>query len=170
MLSQNKHFLVKITKYSNWANNRIRSVLQEIDDQKFCHNLGKIFVNDTNCTNPSIRSIIEHCMMGFYFCIQIMREIPFKPQEIILKLRQTSKNQLIEEWARIDVEYAQLIDKNWGKPVQFNKQDFILNEDFFFAFSNHMIYHRGQIMTAMKLIGAQGIDTDYMTFLNEMTK
>ncbi|WP_371804638.1 DinB family protein [Candidatus Lokiarchaeum ossiferum] len=169
MSTESYSLILKMPKYNKWANDQIRNMLEVLPEEKFDQNLGNLFVNDTNFKNPSIRSLIEHCMMGFYFTSNIMQKKEFEPEQIIKRMHTLNKTQLLKEWEQLDTKYVELIPQHLNTEVEWNEKSIKLNDDFLFTFLNHSTHHRAQLMVAMRMIGENGCDTDYMSFIQSFS-
>jgi hypothetical protein len=161
-------FIKQIAEYSAWTSEKLSKNLVKTSDEKFNYDIGSKFVNDTECPTSSLRSIIEHCMIGLEFGSHIIKSLAWDERDIIQNFRLFTKEQLIERWGRQYIAFKQLLLDNIGKTVLFNNEEIYLGSDFFFTFFNHLTYHSGQFMNALKIVGEETIDIDYMTFLKEI--
>lgn len=127
-------------------------------------------MNDTNCPSSSIRSLVEHVMMGLTFSSYVMQERTFQPNKIIDSFRELSKKQLLQRWLEITEDFVRAFKKSFGKSVKFRDRKIKIDEDFVFAFTNHVVYHRGQINIALKMVGEETNDADYGEYNREMNK
>jgi uncharacterized damage-inducible protein DinB len=151
----------KIVHYTHWANKQIIDLLKSIPTKKFEEAFPSLFVNDTNCPSSSIRSLTEHILMGLLFSGKVMREKKFQPEETINSLREMTKEQLLEKWLEVSEEFVAAFTEAYGKAVRFKERKIIIDEDFVFAFTNHVVYHRAQINTALKMVEEKTNDADY---------
>lgn len=168
MKNDHSNFIRQIAEYSAWICEKLCKNLENTSDEKFNQDIGVKFVNDTECPTSSLRSIIEHCMIGLEFGSHIIRSLAWNEKDIIQNFRLLTKEQLLERWIRQFIEFKQLLADHIGKTVIFNDEEIYLGSDFFFAFFNHLTYHSGQFMIALKIVGEETIDLDYMTFLKEI--
>ncbi|MGM0687624.1 MAG: DinB family protein [Promethearchaeati archaeon] len=157
----------KIVRYTQWANERITNILREVEEKEFHQELNSLFVNDTNCPTSSIRSLVEHVLMGLNFSTHVMRESSFRPDEIIDSLREMTKDDLLDKLADVSREFVTAFETSYGNTVEFKKSEIAIDEDFVFAFTNHVVYHRGQINIALKMIGSETDDADYSKFIRD---
>ncbi len=161
-------FIKQIAEYSVWISKKLCQNLSKITDEKFNQDIGSKFVNDTECPAPSLRSIIEHCMIGLEFASHIIKSLAWDEHDIIQNYRSLAKEHLLDRLVRQYIEFKKLLADNIEKTVIFNDKEIYLGSDFFFPFLNHLTYHSGQFMIALKIIGEETIDLDYMTFLKEI--
>lgn len=160
----------KIVRYTQWANERIINILREVEEKEFHQELDSLFVNDTNCPTSSIRSLVEHVLMGLNFSTHVMRESPFHPEKIIAFLREMTKDELLDKLAESSQEFVSVFEESYGKTVEFKGSEVAINEDYIFAFTNHVVYHRGQINTALKIIGVETNYAGYSEFIRDRNK
>ncbi len=169
MQVKNNHLFIKqIAKYSFWASEKLSKNLEKLSDEKFNQDTGSKFVNDTKCPTSSLRSMVEHCMIGLEYGSYIIKCLAWDENVTIQNYRLLTKEQLLGRWVRQYIEFKQLISDNIGKTVLFHQEEIYLGNDFFFTFFNHLTYHLGQFMIAMKIVGEDTVDLDYMTFLKEI--
>lgn len=76
---QGDSMIEKIVEYTHWSIEGLIDLLLPVEEEKFNQELDELFVNDTNCPTSSIRSLVEHIMMGLYFSSCIMMEMPNIP-------------------------------------------------------------------------------------------
>ena len=162
------NFVKQIAEYSVWISEKLSKNLEKLTNEKFNQNIGTKFVNDTKCPTPSLRSIVEHCMIGIEFGSHIIKCLAWNENATIQNYRLLTKEQLLGRWVKQYIEFKQLLSDNIGKTVIFQDEEIYLGSDFFFAFFNHLTYHSGQYMIALKIVGEETIDIDYMTFLKEI--
>ncbi|MFX0125053.1 MAG: DinB family protein [Candidatus Hodarchaeota archaeon] len=167
-MKENSNFIKQIAEYSVWITKKLNQNFVELTNEKFNQNIGSKFVNDTECSSPSLRSIVEHCMIGLEFASHVIKCLTWDEKATIQNYRLLTKDQLLGRWATLYIDFKQLISNNIGKKVKFHNEEIDLSNDFFFTFFNHLIYHSGQFMIALKTIGEETIDLDYMTFLKEI--
>jgi len=165
MNENSNSFFQNLCTYHFWAYNQLITHLKTLNGEKFNQDLGDLFVNDTNCDSPSVRSLIEHMMMGFYMMSAKMEKKPFEPENTIETLHSFDNNEILDEWKVISEKFILLSRDNLGNNIKFGDQEYIISEEMIFAFLNHSIHHRAQVMVALRLIKEKGCDTDFYTFL-----
>ncbi|UCG01313.1 MAG: hypothetical protein JSW11_17060 [Candidatus Heimdallarchaeota archaeon] len=167
LITDNSNFIKQIAEYSEWISKKLSQNFVELTNEKFNQNIGSKFVNDTECSSPSLRSIVEHCMIGLEFASHVIKCLTWDEKATIQNYRLLTKDQLLRRWVTLYFDFKQLISDNIRKKVIFQDEEIYLSNDFFFTFLNHLIYHSGQFMIALKTVGEETIDLDYMTFLKE---
>ncbi|MFX0016153.1 MAG: DinB family protein [Promethearchaeota archaeon] len=168
-MKKNSSFIVQIAEYSLWVNEKLSKYLEKLTDEKFNQDIKSKFVNDTECPTSSLRSIVEHCMIGLEYGSHIIKCLTWDENATIQNYRLLTKEQLLGRWEKHYIEFKELLLDNIEKTVVFNNEEIYLGNDFFFTFFNHLIYHSGQFMIALKIVEEETIDLDYMTFLKEIS-
>ncbi|MFX0171207.1 MAG: hypothetical protein ACFE9L_04750 [Candidatus Hodarchaeota archaeon] len=126
MKKNHSNFLVQIAKYSVWISENRGEKLEKITSEKFKQDIGTRFVNDTECLTSSLRSIVEHCMIGLEFGRHIVRCLAWDENATIQNYRLLTKEQLLGRWGRQYIEFEQLLSNHIGKTVIFNDEEIYL--------------------------------------------
>jgi uncharacterized damage-inducible protein DinB len=167
MNSENSGLFQNICNFHIWADNQVINHLKTLDELKLSQDLGDIIVNDTNCDSPSVRSLIEHMMMGFYMMSAKMENLQFEPKDTLKTIRSFNNKEILDEWKEIDNKFITLTRNNLGNNIRFGDQEYAISEEMIFAFLNHSVHHRAQLMIALRIVGENGCDTDFYTFLKK---
>ena len=90
------------------------------------------------------------------------------------ELYSLSKEKLLQRWKEADECLLENMKKR-EKPIEFlnflTEELFTIDRnDFFLQYITHTVYHRGQLMSALKNLGKEGITTDYLFYLFELDK
>ena len=150
--------LEKAAEYQIWANDEIREMIGDLTSEEF--------------TKNDIQDL----------CIHIMLAIDHNLETIILKkdvdwgekydeLLKLSKENLMTKWRKTDerlLEYIKHKDEMMIDFPNFVKGEGIVEmtqDDYYFQYLTHTIYHRAQLMTALKKLGKKGRTTDYLNYL-----
>lgn len=145
--------------YYIWAEEHLRQKIAELSNDELNQK--------PDGFGRSIRDLIEHISVTYesYFHEPLM--------ETWTKLSEEAKNmsreELMNTWKSGTSKFAQAI-------IDYEKPDFIFpvskeksltldKEDYFLLYTDHQTYHRGQIMTLLKYLGSEGVNTDYFTFM-----
>ncbi|MEA2070044.1 MAG: hypothetical protein U9O98_02005 [Asgard group archaeon] len=54
-----------------------------------------------------------------------------------------TKKQLLQKWVEITKNFSTNFNKTYRTKKTFGDSDIAIDEDFIFAFINHVVYHRG---------------------------
>ncbi|MFX0208528.1 MAG: hypothetical protein ACFFDT_21275, partial [Candidatus Hodarchaeota archaeon] len=130
MKKNHSNFIEQIAEYSVWVNAKLSKNLEKMCDEKFNKNFGSNFANDTECPTSSLRSIVEHCMIGLDFGSHIIKCLPWDEHNMIQNYRLLTKKQLMDRWIRQYIEFKQLLSANIGKTVFFREDKIYLGKNF----------------------------------------
>jgi len=144
-----------------WADEKIRSEVIKISDEKYT----KII----DGTKRSIRDLVLHVigMYDFFFAFQT----GLSYDQAIEAAGKLSRNELMDYWREITAKFSLAIKSNerttFNLPVGPEKLASIDALDWFLLFTDHSSYHRGQLMTFLKISGSEGVASDYLKFTFE---
>ena len=152
---------VRYCQYLEWAEARVAELIEKLSDTEFTKkhtSLGK-----------SIRNLVEHLWMSIeIFKLQLSKKEAGNINEEASKI---SRQELMERWHKAPSQLASVlqgehldgidVDLGDGRIVTFGM------EDWFLSYCDHSVYHRGQMISLLKLLGHKGVNTDYGTFVVE---
>jgi uncharacterized damage-inducible protein DinB len=147
-----------IGEYMLWADAKIWEIVKSLKDEEFSR-----VVSDRS---GSIRERYLHMAHGhsnWYF-----RWIKREPEKV--ELEKLSRDELFSYLIRTNREIINLLQSNGSDIVQkpFRSADIPLRlEEMIFNIINHATYHRGQIVTLLRILGKDIATTDYVSFLLE---
>jgi len=156
--------LVDLAEYHRWANERTRSILTKLSMDEFTRDLIPPL--------GSIQNHVFHTMIAIYYKIHERVLIDEKDyQSITEKWSKLSINELMDEWRKVDenlIRFAENPDVKVSKfPNFFGKGEITIEHaGFFYQYLFHSTYHRGQIMSALRKMGKEGIGTDFLIYLS----
>ena len=152
-------------EYDRWANARMLGVLAGISLEAFMRDLGSSF--------PSIRNTAAHILSAEWAWLE--RWQGQSPKQMLDPLRFPSVEALRSRWAQVeqdqknfletlsesrlaaDLEYSNLQGELVTLPLWQQMLHMI----------NHSSYHRGQITTLLRQVGAKPVATDLIAFYRE---
>jgi uncharacterized damage-inducible protein DinB len=150
--------LEKIAKYQIWANDKIRSIISNLTEEEFLKN--------------DIQDLCIHTILAIEYNLDTkIQKTEVNVEEMYEKLYSLSIEEIMKKWIQTDERLLEYIRKMKDGKIEF--PDFIKGkgkllmsqEDFYFQYLSHTIYHRGQLMTAIKKLGKEGLTTDYLIYL-----
>lgn len=156
--------LVNLANYHRWANERTRSILTGLTKEEFTRDLIPPL--------GSIQNHVFHTMIAIYYKIHQRVEIDEKEyHQITEKWSKLSLLELMDEWRKVDdslIVFAGDPAVEVSKfPNLFGEGEMAIDHSgFFLQYLLHSTYHRGQIMSALRMIGKEGIGTDYLLYLS----
>lgn len=150
--------LEKIAKYQIWANDEIREIIESLTEEEF--------------TKESIQDFCVHTIVAIEYNLETkVNKKEVDVEELYEKLYELSKEELMKKWIETDERLLKYIENIDEKQIEFPNivkgegKVYMTQEDFYFQYLSHTIYHRGQLMTALKKLGKEGKTTDYLMYL-----
>lgn len=153
--------------YNSWANNRLFTLLSSLPADQY--------MKDMKSSHGGIRGTLTHMVSAERVWLgrfQSRTEMPLREEDF------ASLAPLKEVWEKSGYETAKwlgtMTDKKLGESFSFTtaKGDTITHI-FWRAFQhlvNHASYHRGQITTMLRQLGAEPVNTDLSRFYREIVK
>ena len=158
--------LEKAAKYQIWANDIVREIVISLTEEEF------VKENIQNLWN--IQDLCIHIILAIEWNLEtVIHKKAVDFGEMYEEYAKLPKEELLKKWKGIDerlLEYIKNMGKEKVKFPDFLKGDGMVKmsqEDYYFQYLTHTIYHRGQLMTALKSLGKEGKTTDYLNYLFE---
>jgi uncharacterized damage-inducible protein DinB len=151
--------------YNRWANNRVFDVVATLTPNQFTRDLGSSY--------PSLRDTILHIIWAEWIWLQRWKGI--SPQSVLQAGYFLSPDALRAKWSEVEIEqrafletvtsegllavvpYINLQGQTWQYPLWRQMYHVV----------NHSTYHRGQLTTMLRQVGAQAAATDFLVFYDE---
>lgn len=153
--------LEKIAQYQIWANDKVRGIIRILKEEEFA--------------KENIQDLCIHTIVAIEYNLETkVHKRNVDVEEMYEKLYELSKDEILRRWKETDdrlLEYIKNINEEKIEFPNFIKGEgevYMTQEDFYFQYLSHTIYHRGQLMTALKKLGKEGKTTDYLMYLFEM--
>jgi uncharacterized damage-inducible protein DinB len=145
--------------YYVWANNKFREALAKLSEDEF--NL----VDEK--VGRSIKELAIHSITT--------NEMYYKPVDEVKKLdeelKTKSKDEILEFWSKSDEDFAKVVENMKEEPVTFpiseNEKITVNALENLLMYTDHSTFHRGQLLSAIKYLGQEGISSDYYYYLVE---
>jgi len=151
--------------YNRWANQRIASVCRPLDRGAFTRNLGNSF--------GSIRDTLAHMLWAEWIWLERWKgaspkiAVNFEDYPDLNAVekrwsevesdRQTFIDRLTDEALEKRIAYQNLSDQTWEYSLGQMMQHV----------ANHSTYHRGQVVTMLRQLGANAVSTDLLHYVDE---
>lgn len=150
-----------------WADKRIIKMLRHIPEEKFSYRL--------QATNRSLKDLSKH-MIGSYEQFILFhlknKHIGMKELEDLMNsYNSKAKEELLNYWHEIVVKFSHVLKEveiDAVVEVPSGKQSLVKvpYEEVIFSYTDHSTYHRGQLITTLKVLTGQEVsNTDYYTYL-----
>ena len=161
----NKIDIEQLFEYNRWANAKVLSAASRLSPEQFTKDLSNSF--------PSVRDTLVHMVWAEW--IWLMRWRGESPKIIFDPADFPTVARLQEKWREVEIGQEGIIDalteaslakviayintkgEEWEYPLGHMMQHVV----------NHASYHRGQITTMLRQLGAEAVNTDYLLFFDE---
>lgn len=156
---------VTLFEYNRWANDCVLTAAAKLHDEQFTRNLSSSF--------SSVRDTLVHIMGAEWVWLQRWQGISpgalLAPSEFAdfaaLRARWTDLmreqmefiNHLTEAALEQEISYINFKGQNWRYPLARMLQHVV----------NHSTYHRGQVATMLRQLGAAPVSTDFLLFFDQ---
>jgi uncharacterized damage-inducible protein DinB len=156
----------ELYRYNHWANDRVLEAVSNLTHEEFAKNLGS--------SHPSVRDTLVHIVWAEWIWLQ--RWKGSSPQIVFQGANFSDQDALRARWLELDVEqrafietlttdrllslvqYINLQGQTWRYPLWRQMYHVV----------NHSSYHRGQLTTMLRQLGARPVSTDFLVFHDEM--
>jgi uncharacterized damage-inducible protein DinB len=152
-------------RYNSWANSRAFDAASQLSPEDFVKDLGSSY--------PSVRDTLLHIVWAEWIWLQRWNGI--SPQVVFQPADFPSPDVVRARWSAVEIErraflesvtnerlltvlqYVNLKGENWQYPLWRQM----------YHVANHSTYHRGQLATMLRQLGARPIPTDVLLFDDE---
>lgn len=155
--------LEKLCDYQVWANNIVRDILREFTEAEFTREIGPPF--------GSVKNLCMHIIIAIEYNIESFgKKVDLDAEELYKTLESLSKDELLAKWEEIDKKLRFHVNQKGEELIEFPNfvsggEVLIEPADFYLQYVLHTVYHRGQLLSMIKMLGKEGITTDYLFYL-----
>jgi len=153
--------------YNRWANHRIIAASRPLDNEAFTRNLGNSF--------GSIRDTLVHTLWAEWIWLE--RWQGHSPKQPAVFNDYPNLDAIENRWSEVEkgqqtfiagitdaalprrIAYDNLSNQRWEYSLGHMMQHL----------ANHSTYHRGQVVTMLRQLGAKAVSTDLLLYLDELT-
>ena len=156
----------ELYQYNRWANRRALSAAAKLDGEKFTRPMGNSF--------SSVRDTLAHIIGAEWIWLE--RWLGRFPKALLDADSFPSLRSLEDRWERVESDQKQFIQTLTRE--RFDQDLAYINrvgERFSYALwqqmvhvVNHSTYHRGQITTLLRQLGAEPAVTDFLAYYDEI--
>ncbi len=152
-------------EYDAWANHRLLDAAAALSAEQFTRDLGSSF--------PSVRDTLAHIMFAQWIWLE--RWQGRAPQNAPSATDFPNVASLRKRWAEVEADLLAFVRgltseriaavreyKTWTMGTFTNSLGDMLHH-----VANHGTYHRGQVTTMLRQLGANAVATDFVYFLRE---
>lgn len=157
--------ILELFAYDRWANRRVLDAAGALPDEDYIRDLGSSF--------PSVRDTLEHILAAEWVWLSRWRGV--SPTRLRADWDPVMLHALRSRWAAFEDDQAEflsrLTDSRLREPVAYRQIDGRAFEQPLWLLmrhvANHSTYHRGQVVTMLRQLGAEGVSTDLVAFARE---
>lgn len=154
--------------YNRWANDRFIAVLRDLDPKRMEAHVESSF--------PSLLATLGHVVGADW--VWLRRWQGDSPIEFPGWVAEPDLDDLLSRWARISDErerfLAGLDEERLGEPLAYRNLSGRPHRkrllDLLLHVVNHSTYHRGQLTTMLRQVGATPPGSDYVYFLEDLSE
>jgi len=157
---------VKFADYHLWANDRVRGKLMELTEDEYCRDLIPPL--------DSIKNHVIHSILAVEYNLVVRADGgKTDARAIVDTVEGMSIQEAMQHWEKIDrqlVDFASThLDLDATFPNFLGEGTMHVNhDDFLTQYVVHTAYHRSQIMSALRMMGKEGVGTDYLFYLSHL--
>ncbi|MBU7016640.1 MAG: DinB family protein [Theionarchaea archaeon] len=160
-MSQNVS-LIKLCDHQIWADSLIRDTLHNLPEEEFTQEIGPPF--------GSVKNLCVHIVLALEYNMKsLIEKVPVNGEELYETIGSLSKDELLATWEDMDKklkENAKQVHQLICFPNFISGGDVLMEPgDFFLQYILHTTYHRGQLVSMLKLLGKEGVTTDYLFYM-----
>ena len=157
---------IKFADYHLWANDRVRGKLMELTEDEYCRDLIPPL--------DSIKNHVIHSILAVEFNLVVRADGgKTDARAIVDTVEGMSIQEAMQHWEKIDrqlVDFASThLDLDATCPNFLGEGEMrVDHDDFLTQYVVHTAYHRSQIMSALRMMGKEGVGTDYLFYLSHL--
>jgi uncharacterized damage-inducible protein DinB len=159
-------YICELYEYNRWANRRTLAAAGCLDVEKFAQAMGNSF--------SSVRDTLVHILGGEWIWLE--RWLGRAPTALLSAVDFPTVESLEVRWKSLEQDYDQFIQaltlerlrnscayiNRVGEPYEYPLWQQMVHV------VNHSTYHRGQVTTLLRQLGAQPAVTDFLAYYDEM--
>ena len=161
----NKRDVEYLYEYSRWANAQVLDAVSKLTPEQF--------TRDLHSSHRSVRDTLAHILAAEWIWLERWRGV--SPSALLAPTEFPTVESLATKWANVEGDYAEFIDgitdeslatvitykntkgEEWAYPLGQMMQHVM----------NHSSYHRGQVATMLRQLGAEVNPVDLLVFMDE---
>jgi len=154
--------ILELYEYNRWANGRILDAVSHLTEDQLTQDLGNSF--------PSVRDTLVHMLAAEW--VWLSRWNGVSPTRMPANWKESSYQELTGHWETVEGEQLQFLSgldegsldevisyrTTAGQPLQSSLSQMLRHV------VNHSTYHRGQVVTMLRQLGAEAPATDLILF------
>ena len=150
--------------YNRWANGRVTDAVSKLSDEQF--------VRDLKSSHRSVKDTMAHILAAEWIWLERWKGV--SPKALLNASEFQSLESLLSRWAEVDRDYLEFIKsltadslakvityrntkgEEWSYPLW----------QMFQHIMNHSTYHRGQLATMLRQMGAEVNPVDLLIYMD----
>jgi len=162
----NIEFLRELYRYNHWANHETVLAVSRLDHDAFMRPLGNSF--------SSVRDTLAHILGGEWIWLE--RWNGRSPRALLSATEFPDLEAITQKWKQVEDEQVAFLrvlqSSDLDKTISYVNQkgetwSYPLGRQMMHV-ANHSTYHRGQITTLLRLLGAEPARTDFLRYHDEL--
>ncbi len=160
----NKNDIELLYEYNRWANGQTLHAVSQLT--------GEQFTRDFSSSYRSVRDTLTHVLSAEW--IWLMRWQGMSPKSMLSPIEYPKVELLRAKWAEVERNQAnfisQLTDESLEKEILYTNTN---GEEWKYPLAqmmqhvvNHSTYHRGQVTTMLRQLGAEALPLDFLVFID----
>jgi len=161
----NREDIRQLYDYNAWANARVLDAAAALTPEQFTRDLGSSF--------PSVRDTLTHVMAAEH--VWLARWRGHSPRRLLDAAEFPTLGDVRARWAEVERELSEFVrgvtDDSLGRVIAYTNTR---GEEWRYALGQmmqhvvtHSAYHRGQVTTMLRQLGARAVLTDFLAYLDE---
>jgi len=157
---------IKFADYHLWANDRVRGKLMELTEDEYCRDLIPPL--------DSIKNHVIHSILAVEYNLVVRADgEKTDARAIIDTVEGMSIQDAMQHWEKIDRQLVDFASTHFDLDATFPNflgegEMRVDHDDFLTQYVVHTAYHRSQIMSALRMMGKEGVGTDYLFYLSHL--
>jgi uncharacterized damage-inducible protein DinB len=154
--------------YNRWANARVLEAASSLSEEQFTKDLGNSF--------GSVRDTLAHILGAEWIWLQRWKGL--SPTSLLSAEKFPTVTSLKDIWDEVERERAAFIQGEGASRLQ-EVITYTNTRGHTFSYplwqmlvhvANHSTYHRGQVTTLLRQLGAHAVSTDFLEYYDELAK
>ena len=152
--------------YNRWANHKILSACRPLNSESFTRNLGNSF--------GSVRDTLVHTLWAEWIWLE--RWLGRSPKQPAVFEDYRDIDAIEKRWSEVESGQQSFIggitDASLARRIAYEN---LLNQRWEYSLAhmmqhvaNHSTYHRGQVVTMLRQLGAKAVSTDLLLYYDEL--
>lgn len=160
----NKHDVTYLNEYNQWANARMLDVTSKLSPEQF--------TADLQSSHRSVRDTLAHTLAAEWIWLERWKGT--SPKALLTAADFPTVESLRARWAQLENDHTEffggLTDESLGKVIAYTntkgeRWEYPLGS-MIQHLMNHSTYHRGQVTTMLRQLGAEVTPVDLLVFMD----